>query len=349
MKLPMWEEEYEAMPIEELKALQLERLKRIVRYAYERVPYYRKTFDEAGITPDSIKSLDDLQRIPFTTKDTLRENYPFGLFAVPMEEVVEIHVSSGTTGKPTVVGYTKNDIKLWSTVMARALVCTGATSEDVVQNSYGYGLFTGGLGVHYGALEIGATVVPTSSGGTKRQIMLMQDFKSTVITCTPSYALYMAEEAENMGIDPKSTTLRIGIFGAEPWSEAMRQEIENIWGLLACDIYGLSEIIGPGVAIECPGQDGLHIFADHFLPEIIDPDTGEVLDEGEEGELVLTTLTKEAIPLLRYRTRDITSLTYEPCPHCGRTLPRMRKVLGRTDDMLLTISLLWKEEGGLMS
>lgn len=328
-----WEQEY--LQPEELKALQVQRLKELVARVYERVPFYRKVMDERGVRPEHVKSLEDLKLLPITDKETLRQHYPFGMLAVPMSDVLEIHVSSGTTGDPTVVAYTKHDIGLWSEVMARTIACAGGTKDDLIHNAYGYGLFTGGLGVHYGALELGASVVPVSAGGTKRQIKLIQDFKPTILTCTPSYALYMAEEAREMGIDPRKTSLRIGIFGAEPWSEGMRREIEAAWDLLATDIYGLSEIIGPGVAQECPGQDGLHLWADHFLPEVLDPKTLEPVGEGEDGMLVLTTLTKEGMPLLRYATRDIVSITYEPCPHCGRTMPRISKIKGRTDDMLI--------------
>ena len=331
----IWNEEYETMPREALEALQLKRLRATVERVYATVPFYRRRLKEAGVTPDNIKSLEDLRRIPFTTKDDLRDNYPYGLFAVPLKQVVRIHASSGTTGKPTVVGYTRRDLDTWSELMARSLASAGTTKDDVVHNAYGYGLFTGGLGVHYGAERIGATVIPMSGGNSKRQVMVLQDFRSTVITCTPSYALHLAEVAEEMGVDPKSTSLRVGVLGAEPWTEEMRREIEERWGIQAIDIYGLSEIIGPGVSIECEeAKNGLHIFEDHFLPEIIDPETGEVLPYGEEGELVITTLTKEAFPLLRYRTRDITSLIHEPCI-CGRTLVRMKRVRGRTDDMLV--------------
>jgi phenylacetate-CoA ligase len=323
------------MPRDQLAELQSERLRKLARYSYDRQPFYRKQMDALGVNPDSIRSIEDIAKLPFTKKDDLRDNYPFGLLAVPLNEVAEIHASSGTTGKPTVVAYTKNDIQLWSEVMARAIVCAGGNPGDIVHNGYGYGLFTGGLGVHYGSLEGKFPVVPVSSGGTKRQLMLIQDFKPRVITCTPSYSLFMAEEAKEMGMDPKDFSLEIGIFGAEPWTEGMRKEIEAIWGLKAMDIYGLSEIIGPGVAQECPGQNGLHIFADHFYPEIVDPQTGNPVAPGQDGELVITTLTKEALPLLRYRTRDIVSMDVEVCPHCGRTLPRISKVKGRTDDMLI--------------
>ncbi|HNS32723.1 MAG TPA: phenylacetate--CoA ligase [bacterium] len=318
-----------------LREVQLERLKKLVKYVSRKMPFYEKAFSEKKVDPEKFSSLDDLKYLPFTLKSTLRDNYPFALFAVPLEEVSELHASSGTTGKLTVVGYTKNDIKVWSEVMARALVCAGVTKGDIIQNAYGYGLFTGGLGVHYGALELGAAVIPISSGGTKRQLMLIEDFKSTVLTCTPSYALFMAEEARESGFNPSGTSLKVGIFGAEPWTEGMREQIEKEWNMKALDIYGLSEIIGPGVAMECEGKEGLHVFADHFLPEIIDPVTGEVLEEGKEGELVITTLTKEALPLLRYRTGDIVSLTSQPCRHCGRTMPRISKIKGRIDDMLI--------------
>ncbi|MCL6613923.1 MAG: phenylacetate--CoA ligase, partial [Firmicutes bacterium] len=296
--------------------------------------FYRERFRARGIAPERIGSLTELEELPFTTKDDLRENYPFGLFAAPMDEVVRIHASSGTTGRMTVVGYTRNDVAIWAEVMARTLACAGATTRDVIQVAYGYGLFTGGLGVHYGAERIGATVVPISGGNTKRQLMVMRDFGTTILACTPSYALYMAETAREEGIDLRGLRLKAGVFGAEPWSEEMRREIQNKMGLLAIDIYGLSEIIGPGVASECEFQDGLHVNEDHFLVEVVDPATGRRLPYGEKGELVFTTLTKEAFPLLRYRTRDIGILYPEPCP-CGRTLVRMSRILGRTDDMLI--------------
>lgn len=327
--------EVEYLDQEALAALQLERLRRIAALAYDRVEHYRKTFDAAGMKPGDLRSLADLKVLPFTDKETLRVNYPFGMFAVPMAEVQEIHASSGTTGKPVVVAYTKADLKVWSEVMARSLACAGATADDIVQNSYGYGLFTGGLGVHYGALELGATIVPTSAGNTRRQLQLMQDFGSTVITCTPSYVIYMAEEARALGIDPRRATVRIGVLGAEPWSEGMRREIENAWDMKAYNIYGLSEIIGPGVAQECVGQCGMHLWADHFYPEVIDPHTGKEVADGEDGMLVLTTLSKEATPFLRYATKDIVSMTRELCPGCGRTAPRISRIKGRTDDMLI--------------
>ncbi|MCM8776933.1 MAG: phenylacetate--CoA ligase [Candidatus Omnitrophica bacterium] len=327
--------EVEFLPASGLKNLQTDRLKNILRYIADKIPFYKQLFKERKIDVSKISSLNDLKYLPFTVKSDLRDHYPFSLFAVPLSEVVEIHASSGTTGKLTVVGYTKNDINLWSEVMARTLLCAGVIKGDIIHNAYGYGLFTGGLGFHYGALELGVPVVPVSSGGTKRQLMLIEDFKSTVLTCTPSYSLCMAEEARDMGMDPSKTTIRLGIFGAEPWTEGMREQIEKEWGMLALDVYGLSEIIGPGVAMECPAKNGLHIWADHFLPEVIDPATGEVLEEGKEGELVITTLTKEALPLIRYRTGDIVSITSEPCGFCGRTMPRISKIKGRIDDMLI--------------
>jgi len=289
---------------------------------------------ELGIVPEDINGVEDLHKLPFTTKQDLRDNYPYGLFAVPLSEIVRLHASSGTTGKPTVVGYTRKDIVNWSELMARTLVSGGTRMDSVIQVAYGYGLFTGGLGVHYGAERIGASVIPVSGGNTKRQIMIMKDFGTTVLACTPSYALYLAETMEEMGIKREELKLQYGIFGAEPWSEAMRKEIEEKMQISAIDIYGLSEVIGPGVASECQCKAGLHIFEDHFIPEIIDPETGEVLPEGKEGELVFTTINKEGLPVIRYRTRDISALNYEPCP-CGRTHVRMKKVLGRTDDMII--------------
>lgn len=330
----IWNPYYEAMPRNALRALQLDRLRAITRRVYETVPFYRQAFDERGIRPRDINSLEDLGKLPFTTKTDLRDNYPFSLFTVPLEDVVRLHSSSGTTGKPIVVGYTRNDVDLWAELMARTLTSAGTTRGDVVQNAYGYGLFTGGLGVHYGAERIGASVIPISGGQTKRQVMIMQDFGSTILCCTPSYALLIAEVAGEMGVDTKDLKLKAGVFGAEPWSERMRQEIEKRLNISAIDIYGLSEIIGPGVSAECPEKNGLHIYEDHFLPEIIDPETGEVLPYGEKGELVFTTITKEAFPLIRYRTRDISSLNPETCP-CGRTLVRMERVSGRSDDMLI--------------
>ncbi len=326
---------FETMPREDLEAIVLRRLKATIDHVYANVPFYRKKFEENHITPNDIKSLEDLKQIPFTTKKDLRDNYPFGMFAVPMDNVVRIHASSGTTGKPTVVGYTARDINTWAELMARALAAGGATRGDIIHNAYGYGLFTGGLGVHYGAEKLGASVIPVSGGNTKRQIIIMKDFGPTILTATPSYTLHLAEVAEEMGVSFRDLKFKFGIFGAEPWSENMRQEIEQKLNIIAVDIYGLSEIMGPGVAIEChEAKKGLHIFEDHFIPEIIDPGTGEVLPYGETGELVFTTITKEAFPLIRYRTRDITSLNPEPCI-CGRTHIRMNRVSGRTDDMLI--------------
>jgi phenylacetate-CoA ligase len=333
--MPIFNMDFETMPREALKAIQLSRLKTTLERVYATVPFYRESFKKAGISPSDIKTLNDLERIPFTTKQDLRDNYPYGMFAVPMENVIRIHASSGTTGSPTVVGYTRRDIDTWSELMARSLAAGGATSQDILHNAYGYGLFTGGLGVHYGAERLGASVIPVSGGNTKRQIIIMKDFKPTILTGTPSYILHLAEVAEEMGISFKDLSFKSGIFGAEPWSETMRREIESKLNLKAIDIYGLSEIMGPGVSIECiQAQNGLHIFEDHFIPEIINPETGEVLDYGETGELVFTSITKEAFPIIRYRTRDITSLNPEPCI-CGRTHVRMKKVSGRTDDMLI--------------
>lgn len=331
----IYNEEYETMPREALEAIQLRRLQKTVDRVYNTVPFYKKHFDEVGIKVDDLKSLDDLRRLPFTYKDNLRDNYPFGMFTVPMDDVVRIHASSGTTGKPTVVGYTARDIKIWSELMARTLMAGGATRGDMIHNAYGYGLFTGGLGFHYGAEELGASVIPISGGNTKRQVMIMTDFGPTILTCTPSYALLIAEVAEEMGVDFREFNFKAGIFGAEPWSEQMREEIERKLDIKAMDIYGLSEIIGPGVSVECiEAQNGLHIFEDHFIPEIIDPDTEEVLPYGTPGELVFTTITKEAFPVIRYRTRDISVLYPEPC-QCGRTIVRMGRVQGRSDDMLI--------------
>ncbi|MGB9660961.1 MAG: phenylacetate--CoA ligase family protein [Moorellaceae bacterium] len=329
-----WNPKYECLSGEELRQLQLERLKTTVERAFFNVPHYRQAFQEIGLEPGDIQSLEDLSKLPFTTKDDLRENYPFGMFAVPMSEIVRIHSSSGTTGKPTVVGYTRQDINVWAELMARALVCGGATRNDIIHNAYGYGLFTGGLGVHYGAERLGASVIPISGGNTKRQVMIMRDFGSTVLTCTPSYALHIAEVMEEMGISPAELKLKAGIFGAEPWSENMRREIERRLGISAVDIYGLSEVIGPGVAIECQVKNGLHIYGDHFLAEVIDPVTGEPLPPGQVGELVLTSLTKEALPVIRYRTRDVTAILPGECP-CGRTGVRIARITGRTDDMLI--------------
>ncbi|NLM72701.1 MAG: phenylacetate--CoA ligase [Clostridiaceae bacterium] len=329
-----WNKEIETLSREELRKLQGERLKATVRRVYENVPYYSQRMKEKGITPDDINTVDDLCKLPFTYKTDLRDNYPFGTFAVPMEQVVRVHASSGTTGKQTVVGYTKNDLETWADCVARCLASAGVTANDVVHIAYGYGLFTGGLGLHYGAERVGATVIPVSGGNTARQIMLLKDFGATVLCCTPSYALYIADELKSAGLTKDDLKLRVGIFGAEPWTEEMKAQIEERLGLKAYDIYGLSEIIGPGVSMNCSCQKDLHVLADHFIPEIIDPDTGEVLPEGQEGELVFTCITKEALPLIRYRTRDISVLNYEKC-ECGRTMPRMKKVRGRSDDMII--------------
>ncbi|MFP5239340.1 MAG: phenylacetate--CoA ligase family protein [Acidobacteriota bacterium] len=327
--------EMETLPREDLEALQLRRLQALVERVYANVGFYRQKFDERGIKPSDIRSLADLKLLPFTEKQDLRNHYPFGLFAVPKENVVRIHASSGTTGKSTVVGYTHRDVRNWARLMARCFVAAGASAKDIIHNAYGYGLFTGGLGAHYGAEELGATIVPVSGGGTKRQVMLLKDFGPTVICSTPSYALVLHEAAQEAGFSFKDLDLRIGIFGAEPWTEEMRRDIEDKMGITAIDIYGLSEIMGPGVGIECHNaQNGLHIMEDHFLVEIIDPETGEVLPPGEQGELVITTLTKEAQPLIRYRTRDITILNKVPC-RCGRTTARVHRMMGRSDDMLI--------------
>lgn len=322
------------MSRDEMRACQSRRLMDMVERVYHNVPFYRQKMQELGLHPEDIHSVDDLKRLPFTTKQDLRDNYPFGLFAVPQSEIVRVHASSGTTGKATVVGYTRRDLGTWSEVVARCLMSAGAHKHDVVHIAYGYGLFTGGLGLHYGSEKIGATVIPVSGGNTKRQLQIMQDFGSTVLACTPSYSLYLAEALEEEGVKRDEYKLRVGIFGAEPWTENMRREIEDRWKIKAIDIFGLSEVIGPGVSCECEFQDGLHVQEDHFIPEIIDPVTLEVLPEGAEGELVFTTVTKEGLPLLRYRTRDLTTLDYAPCK-CGRTLVRMRKCTGRSDDMLI--------------
>ncbi len=330
-----WEKERETMDRKSLENLQVELLRENIDYAYKNVPFYKKKFDEYGITKESIKTIEDIKKLPFTTKIDFRDNYPFGLLARPMKEIVRIHSSSGTTGKPTVVAYTKKDLKTWADLVARIAKAAGVTDEDIVQIAFGYGLFTGGFGLHYGLENIGAAIIPASSGNTKRQVMLMQDYGATVLVCTPSYALYIAEVAKNMGIDPKKDLkLRIGMFGAEPWSEQMRRKIEESLNIKAYDNYGLSEIIGPGVAGECEEQNGMHIAEDHFIAEVIDPETEEPVKPGEYGELVITTLTKEALPVFRYRTRDITKLDYSTCK-CGRTSVRMSKPIGRTDDMLI--------------
>ncbi len=331
---PIWNTEMETMDTEVRKSLQLYRLKELVWYVYENVPFYKKKFDEMKLSPNDIRKIEDIQTLPFTTKLDLRDNYPYGLFAVSMEKIVRIHASSGTTGKPTVVGYTKEDIDAWSEVMARSLVASGTTVHSIVQNAYGYGLFTGGLGVHYGVEKIGASVIPISGGNTARQILILEDFGTDILTCTPSYSLYLAEEIEKKGVDIKKLKLRYGVFGAEPWSEAMRKEIEKRLPIKALNIYGLSEITGPGVANECLEQTGLHFFDDIFFPEIINPQTGKPVKLGEKGELVITTLTKKGMPLIRYRTRDLTSFLPGVCA-CGRTHPRIDRIMGRSDDMLI--------------
>ena len=329
-----WNKTIETMDPAQMRQLQETRLCDLVKRLYSGSEFYRNRFQEQGILPEDITKLEDLAKLPFTVKQDLRDTYPYGMFAVPASQIVRIHASSGTTGKPIVVGYTKKDIGIWSEVMARAYTSAGINKHSVVQIAYGYGLFTGGLGAHYGAETVGASVIPISVGSTNKQVALMCDFGTTAIACTPSYALYIAETMREMGIDPKSTNLKTGLFGAEPWSEKMRDEIEKQLGISAHDIYGLSEIIGPGVACECEYKNGGHIYEDHFYPEIINPVTGEVLPIGEKGELVLTTLTKEGIPMVRYRTKDLTTLNREVCD-CGRTLVRMGKILGRSDDMLI--------------
>ena len=317
---------------DEIAALQLQRMQWSLRHAYDNVPHYREKYDAAGVHPDDLKQLSDLAKFPFTTKGDMRDTYPYGMFATPMRDVVRVHASSGTTGKPTVVGYTKNDIATWAHVMARSMHAAGCTADDIILNSYGYGLFTGGLGAHYGAECLGATVIPMSGGQTEKQIQLIQDFKPTVIMATPSYMLTIADEMDALGIAPKASSLRVGMFGAEPWTNQMRREIEQRLGIDAIDLYGLSEVIGPGVACECvESKDGPHIWEDHFYPEIIHPETGELLPDGEPGELVLTSLTKEANPIIRYRTRDLTRLL----PGTSRSMRRMEKIAGRSDDMLI--------------
>lgn len=329
----IWNIPAEASSRDELIKVQNERLKIMIDRIFK-VPYYREKLNNKGIEPGDIKTIEQLKGLPFTTKQDLRENYPFGLFAVKQDEIVRLHASSGTTGKSTVVGYTRNDLQIWSEVVARSLTMAGVTHNDIIQVAYGYGLFTGGLGLHYGAEKIGASVIPISGGNTKKQLQLMEDFGSTVIACTPSYAAFLGESIAKEGIDIKKIKLKAGIFGAEPWTEEMRIQVQNLLHLKAYDIYGLSEIIGPGVSMECEHQKGMHIFEDHFIPEIINPETEEVLPYGELGELVFTTITKEAMPLLRYRTRDLTRLHIEKC-NCGRTIVRMEKCLGRSDDMLI--------------
>lgn len=330
----IWNPERECADREEMRQLQSKQLAAMIERMYSNVPFYRNKLKEMGIEPGDIRSVDQLKALPFTTKDDLRENYPFGLFAVPQTDVVRIHASSGTTGKPTVVGYTQRDIETWAEVVARGLVMAGVNEDDTIQVSYGYGPFTGGLGIHYGAEKVGATVIPISSGNTRKQLQFMTDFNASVLACTPSYAAHLGESILKEGISPEKVKLRTGVFGAEPWSNELRREIERLLHITAYDIYGLSEVMGPGVSMECECQQGNHIFEDHFIPEVVDPETLEVLPDGEIGELVFTTVTKEAMPLLRYRTRDLTRLCREKCD-CGRTLTRMEKCLGRTDDMLI--------------
>jgi phenylacetate-CoA ligase len=334
-----------------MRSLQLERLRGVLQRAFDRVELFRARLKERGLTPADIGGLEDIAKLPFTTKADLRDTYPFGLFASPIEEVVRLHASSGTTGKPIVVAYTREDLDVWTNVMVRSLASCGITHGDIVQNAYGYGLFTGGLGAHYGAEALGATVIPISGGNTERQIMVMKDFRVTAICCTPSYFIHLLERAGELGIDVRNLPLRTGVFGAEPWTESMRRHIESAGGIRAFDIYGLSEITGPGVAIECCAQDGLHLFEDHFYPEVVDPESGEPLPEGCEGELVITTLSKRAMPMIRYRTRDITALISKPCP-CGRTLRRIRRIGRRSDDMIILrgVNVFPSQiEGALMS
>ena len=329
-----WEPDKECMAREDLEQLQLERLQSTLYRVGTHVPFYRKKFEELKFNYDNVRSLDDLRRLPFTIKQDLRDNYPYGLFAVPLRDVVRVHSSSGTSGQATVVGYTRNDIKTWSNLVARVITAAGVTKNDVIQIAFGYGLFTGGFGLHYGAELVGTSVIPISSGNTKRQIQIMKDFKTTALVCTPSYALVMADTMMEMGINPNGLSLRYGLFGGEPWSEGMRREINEKLGIIATDNYGLSEVMGPGVSGECLECNGLHINEDHFLLEILDPNTLEPVPEGEVGELVITTLTKEAFPMIRYRTRDLTRFIPGPCA-CGRTMRRMQRVMGRSDDMLI--------------
>lgn len=330
----IWNPEHECMNVDSLRALQFARLKNLVERVYNTVPFYKEKLDKAGVKPSDIKCLADISKLPFTTKTDLRDTYPYGLLAVPQSEIVEIHMSSGTTGTPVVDAYTAKDLDDWAEGMARTLSGAGATHNDTIQNAYGYGLFTGGMGVHHGARKLGATVIPISSGNTQKQLMLMRDFKSNLFTCTPSYAMYMAEQAKEMGVDVKKLSLRAACLGAEPWSEGMRNQIESAWGIKAYDIYGLTEITGPGVAFECEAQYGMHVNEDLWFPEIIDPETERPVPDGEKGELVITTITKEGTPLIRYRTRDITFIITEPCA-CGRTTRKIHRLFGRTDDMLI--------------
>ena len=322
------------MTRQKMRELQSERLRELVQRVYNNVPFYQKKMDNAGLKPTDIKSIDDISKLPFTSKQDLRDNYPFGLFAVPMKEIVRVHASSGTTGKPTTVGYTRNDIEIWKEVVARCFTMCGIGKDDIMQVAYGYGLFTGGLGAHYGAEEVGASVIPISGGNTRRQLQLMSDYGVTALACTPSYALHLADAMAEHGYSLKDMKVKKGVFGAEPWTENMRLELERKWGIHAFDIYGLSEVMGPGVSNDCEFHTGLHVNEDHFFPEIVHPDTKQPVAEGEMGELVFTTLTKEGIPLIRYNTRDLSSLNYEKC-ECGRTLVRMKKITGRSDDMLI--------------
>ncbi|MCK4276157.1 MAG: phenylacetate--CoA ligase [Phycisphaerae bacterium] len=322
------------LPVDQLRAIQLQRLQAVTARAYDRVDLYRQRMDEKSVSPEDIRRIEDIVKLPFTVKTDLRDTYPFGLFASPISEVARLHASSGTTGKPIVVAYTEEDVQVWASVMVRTFIACGCGRGDIIQNAYGYGLFTGGLGAHYGAESLGATVIPISGGNTDRQIMVMKDFKVTAMSCTPSYFVHVIERAAEMGVDVKSLPIKAGVFGAEPWTEAMRKYIEAEANIKAYDIYGLTEIIGPGVGSECSDQSGLHIFEDHFYPEVIDPATGEVLPDGAEGELVLTTLSKKAMPMIRYRTRDITSIIPQQCP-CGRTIRKVQRVGRRTDDMFI--------------
>lgn len=330
----IWDKKWECASRKAIEEIQLERLQETVKRVYENVPYYRKAFDDVSVKPEKIKSLADLQRLPFTTKEALRDNYPFGLFAVPTDKLLRLHASSGTTGKPTVVGYTKKDLETWSDLVARIVTMAGVGAGDIAQVAFGYGLFTGAFGLHYGLEKAGVLVVPASTGQTEKQIMLMQDFGVTALIATPSYALYMAEVAERMGIDPRKMPLKYGLFGSEACTEEMRTKLEERWGILATDNYGMSEVIGPGVSGECEFKNGLHIAEDHFIVEVIDPETEKPVEPGEKGELVITAITKEALPIIRYRTKDISRLNFEPCS-CGRTNARMDKIMGRTDDMLI--------------
>ena len=330
----IWNRAAECLPREQIEQLQLERLKQTLRLVADRVPCYRNKFKDCGFVPDDLRTLADIRHLPFTSKEDLRLNYPYGMFAVPLRDVVRIHSSSGTTGKPTVVGYTRQDISTWTELVARFMTAAGVTREDIVHIAFGYGLFTGAFGLHYGSEAIGASVIPISGGNTDKQIMIMQDYRSSALVCTPSYGLTIADRLEKQGIDPRTLALRVGLFGAEPWSEQMRAELEARLGIIATDNYGLSEIMGPGVAGDCLAKQGMHLAEDHFLAEIIDPDTGAVLPPGSTGELVITSLTKEAFPMIRYRTRDVTRINYAACD-CGRTLARMEKTSGRTDDMLI--------------